>query len=759
MVEFIKEWTARSQDANSSELNRLLSAIEVWKHDVKTRIRQSSPRVLRTRSTQHYTEGRSINDRGKRRISKKRAGKKSQRAQKDPSSPSSTPDEAEASIENLRGAPVEDLSEDDDPTSMFVPERGRGVGMQLSTGDHASCRSPGETRLESSMEDLSLEGRNVDNGTDVVPGVSDVPSNGPPRRHPFADDDDLGSLFGDDDLGSLFGDDEDLSSALNNSFPASESYGRDDSAEQVMCQDVPPVAISDIQQMDAQEQHGRVQEGVCLHDGVPTSSLSAADLHPLVDGLPLTPRLMHSLLYALLPSTVHIIQTPSIERCDTSYICDTSFVIIAGESEPDLFFGDRAKRKIFTMKTGLRSSRLITHYKDIGWTVACLWLNHRMQERDITITSVFYVEALSKGGDVIFPPEEDLRQRFLRKLRVSSEMHATQLDSGQPTIQLPVNSSASKYPIPDGFDRTLLQELHLQLPAQMEVFKYLRILQSIREIGSPRILESLKMTMKSTTDFALDTTEQITKLLHIHKYLDREDSVGHLSVARARYVKYCYYQTFQEAVETLSAHKRLSRVEQHRVVKHKSTSTYRQGLSGLPLTPSTDAIDALYPTLSDAEKKRPAADMVKNAIISSIKQASGAADKRIEERITQYIRHGKLMHLLLQSYARPSPQILILLPGEESQPPYLDLGHIDQKLKKPIRRKDIDSLTEAEIRWFGEAMQALRPNLLQEIPQWAVELLTCSLAEADELRYRDANGPFGVEDRTLPQAWFPHPGE
>jgi hypothetical protein len=104
------------------------------------------------------------------------------------------------------------------------------------------------------------------------------------------------------------------------------------------------------------------------------------------------------------------------------------------------------------------------------------------------------------------------------------------------------------------FEHRALQEALLQKPSKIKLERRLRILQCVDEIGSPHILDSLKLAcarrVEEQTYGALEQS-LFEKLFHIHCYLDKLESQSHLLVAREQYIKYCYFKTYLRASKAL----------------------------------------------------------------------------------------------------------------------------------------------------------------------------------------------------------------
>jgi hypothetical protein len=314
------------------------------------------------------------------------------------------------------------------------------------------------------------------------------------------------------------------------------------------------------------------------------------------------------------------------------------------------------------------------------------------------------------------PTSHNLRLRFLEELVAPYERDAVLTRCGilyEPTPSQKVDTRvivprSSALPPPDedsiptlqNFDMSALRIAFRDKPAEVTRLRCLRILQYVNEIGSTSILDSLKTALVSSP---LDRTAQIMgealfeKLFHIHVYLDGQESQSHLLVARNRYIKYCYFETYELTVKALQEEKRVSNREMRKVSALKVTASYKQGLrKELPSTPHTDSIHRSYKDLTDEEKKRRAPDIVKNEIARKVSMNCGGDEAKVRQNIIRYIKEGRVLHLILRDTRCLNPGLLILFPSWDSQPPHLNLDHFRpeiqvnerKKLSKPIKMKE-----------------------------------------------------------------------
>jgi hypothetical protein len=334
-----------------------------------------------------------------------------------------------------------------------------------------------------------------------------------------------------------------------------------------------------------------------------------------------------------------------------------------------------------------------------------------------TLLSVFIAEACFRYRLPIaeVPSSRDLRLRFLEELLAPYERDAVLEQCGIPSNLVPSQKVDTRVMVPqpaakaqakdnsfpklENFDMAALNIAFLEKPNDISMVRSLRILQCVNEIGSPTILDSIKLALAELPEDRIpqDVDEPIVeKLFHIHIYLETQESRSHLLVARNRYIKFCYFETYQFAVKALQREKRCSNKEKHRVNAFKSTKSYKQGLrSELPDTPHSDNIERVYGDLNDSMKRR-APDIVKASITQKVMSKTKGNEKRIKDNINRYIKEGRVLHHILQGSVCLNPGLLILFPSQETHQPSLDLEQFQtdleevhkKSLKKPIDRKE-----------------------------------------------------------------------
>lgn len=320
------------------------------------------------------------------------------------------------------------------------------------------------------------------------------------------------------------------------------------------------------------------------------------------------------------------------------------------------------------------------------------------------LLSIHMAEAILHHRPSGAPRERELRLRFLRETLAPYEVDAVVQQIGLPKMNhVPSRrfdlrekqAQAATLPgRPHRLDADALPQIFAEAPEGMQGRKAARTLQCIAEVGSARILTSIRSATRSPLETPLDAEGDMGRLLHIHTFLDRDRDRSHVSVARNRYLKYCYYQSFQAAVEALSARKRCGRAERRQLTSCKQSASYRLGRRDLPPTPALDYINDRFASPDDDEKSRTAPEMVKTAVVRKITAICGSDGDKVSKNMTLYLREGKTMHLILQGEACLDPGLLLLLPTQETSEPSLDIAGLAlddgerRRLAKPIRTKE-----------------------------------------------------------------------
>ncbi|CAN9211434.1 unnamed protein product [Alternaria alternata] len=377
---------------------------------------------------------------------------------------------------------------------------------------------------------------------------------------------------------------------------------------------------------------------------LPHESVEGADstktrelLSPLVEGTPLTPRLLHGLIYSLIPGPLRILEVDPIAS-DGGILADESlaenFAIILRESEealPLLVLGAANRKMLFILSSGTANLPFLSAlYRTLPeWKTEYIEPHNVSPHVESTLLSLWIAEACVQGRPLRdAPSSRELRLRFLEELvapvqrdfvleqyGISSKLAVSQqIDTrlaetcSEAQLQSQTESKGVFVSKLETFDLEALHEALLQKPTDISRGRCLRILQCVYKIGSPCILDSLKPALTTKReDQAHQAMEQpmVEKLFRIHLYLDSQESESHLLVARSRYVKYCYFETYLLAVAALQREKRSSSQEKRRVHARKLTASFKQGLCDeLPPTPHDDEIHRIYEDLSPSEKKR-----------------------------------------------------------------------------------------------------------------------------------------------------------
>ncbi|EUC40376.1 hypothetical protein COCMIDRAFT_41275 [Bipolaris oryzae ATCC 44560] len=313
-----------------------------------------------------------------------------------------------------------------------------------------------------------------------------------------------------------------------------------------------------------------------------------------------------------------------------------------------------------------------------------------------------------------------------------------------PRLETQVQTSEVPVQNLENFELEVLEQALGVKPSEISRGRCLRILQCVNEIGSPHILESLKLACtRKDGNQTYQATEQpiFDKLFRIHIYLDRQESQSHILVARNRYIKYCYFETYLRAVKALQEEKHNSTQERRRVLARKRTASFKQGISQtLPLTPHTEEIHRVYENLSPLERKRRAPDMVKDEILNKIVKACGGNEKRIRRNINKYIKEGRVLHNILHGRRSLDPGLLILFPSFGCDLPSLSMAKFGLELE------ELEEKALIEAAWFSEVLQA-RPELLEPVPKTVLDLISNTLTYDLDLQGRD---PDSDEMKTEP---------
>lgn len=280
---------------------------------------------------------------------------------------------------------------------------------------------------------------------------------------------------------------------------------------------------------------------------------------------------------------------------------------------------------------------------------------------------------------------QTLRMRYLRALvgRHRSEIILERLGIQRQRVPCPKSIAAEEI---CEFPFSNMKQLEDSMES-LEPRK-LRILQCVQEIGSVHILEAIQTAAAEPINSIGQYGKSVNGLPQIHHYLDTQRATSHLDIARTRYLKLCYYQTYIAEVEILQEKKRRRRIESKRVTNQRKTATYHKGLSAPIDTPATDWINRTYPESGNST----AESIVKQCVVRGIQKTYGGSPEAIQENLSRYINDGRTFGLMFHGMIDPA--LLILFPGMEQHEPSLSLEKVDlpekdrRKLRKPIQLKE-----------------------------------------------------------------------
>ncbi|KAF9730155.1 24-dehydrocholesterol reductase precursor [Paraphaeosphaeria minitans] len=488
-----------------------------------------------------------------------------------------------------------------------------------------------------------------------------------------------------------------------------------------------------------------------------------------IEEIPLSVQLIRGLLYTLLPAPLQILElnwgncAQGLLACTESAENFAAIIVQRINTRPLLILGDVTTRTIFVIASETEHPDLLGVIESSldSWKSVCIDLDHALLSVHIAeacfghllpITDVPASRALRLRflGELVAPYE---RESVLERCGIPGKIAPLQnVDTRVIAARLPSGPHGKLFHIPNlvNFDTGTLTKAFLERPPELSSRRCLRIVQYVNAIGSPHVLQSIQSALdrrpQEETVQAVD--EPIfERLIHIHLYLGGLESQDHLLVARHRYIKYCYFETYWLAVRELQQRKWSGRRERKRMDALKLTASYKQGLYEGPFpTSRTDGIPETTQKLSHTEKKGRAADIVKGEIVRKVANVYKYDEKRIRADINRYIREGEVLHKILQGTVRVNPGLLVLFPSRELHPPSLDidqfaldLEHNERNsLAKPLALKDIDNLALVEASWFATVLQA-RPALLEPLPKSVLSLLSKSATDYAHLRVRDPN--------------------
>lgn len=455
-------------------------------------------------------------------------------------------------------------------------------------------------------------------------------------------------------------------------------------------------------------------------------------LSPLVEERPLTSSLIHGLLYTLLPGPLRI-----FEVCSSAFDPEPSpeespvdnFVAIIrrnAEAVPLLALGIEISKTLYILDSGTVDLQSL----GISWLLRPEWktehidvwhsstrppiLTNLLQPQSIeshmesTLLSIWIAEAYFQYKPLQDVPSScDLRLRFLEELLAPYQRDSVLEKCGIPKTHTVFQHVDTRYKFArletqaqageifglnlkifvqnlENFEPEALRKALLQIPSKIDRRRCLRILQCVDEIGSPHILDALKLACATKVeDQTYRAIEQplFEKLCHIHIFLDKQESQSHLLIARERYIKYCYFETYLRAVEALQEEKCNTYRERRKIsARKRRTTSFKRGISP---TPYTGEVNRVYENLSPSKRKQRACDIVKDEISRKIREVYGGNEKRIRYNINKYLRQGRVLHLILRGGRSLDPGLLILFPSFEAGPPSLSMAEFGLELKEP----------------------------------------------------------------------------
>ncbi|KAF2843987.1 hypothetical protein T440DRAFT_523837 [Plenodomus tracheiphilus IPT5] len=452
-------------------------------------------------------------------------------------------------------------------------------------------------------------------------------------------------------------------------------------------------------------------------------------LSPLLrEGTSLSPELLHGLIYILIPGPLHIQELlldswkvdwdlPTIEAFSAILMKDPDTVSM-------LVLGDPLTKTVHLLQSdhhGISPDELIEKRPALReWRVTVEDVHKIDESTEATLMMVHLAELwFMRTQYVAASPSaypRALRLRFLSQLVASSEQERVLTQCGVPEelskcqrwdTRRQVRTSVSEVdrdpvdlPELDRFNMQALREVVAERPAGITRKRWLRILQCVNEIGSTQILSSVKLSLQplpATRPAQKGDQPFVDKLLYIHLFLNGQETLNHVLVAKSRYMKYVYYEAFRSAVESLSQVKHRSNLEQQRLAATRLSASFKAGLlEELPPTPHSDQIREIYSQLNEDERKRRAPDMVKDEIVKRVLanyRGYSWDEKNIRSDVNRYIKEGKALHFMLQGSVCLSPTLFLIFPSCETQPPSLNVDLFPYKLisseakalKKPVK--------------------------------------------------------------------------
>jgi hypothetical protein len=442
-------------------------------------------------------------------------------------------------------------------------------------------------------------------------------------------------------------------------------------------------------------------------------------LSPLLENRPLSPELIHGLLYALLPGPISLREMKLSDELVDSYSIDTpvieSFIaIVTGLREPVLVFANIEREELVILAKSTLDLPFVRSFLSLhpSWKKLHIDVSEAYIERgrdrfqpiksgehvETTFLSIYAVEQLVRERRLTQVPSQlQLQRLFLRALMTPYEDNTVlaRMKVTSTNIAAVRHTCKGRRDVSPNEKLPSIPWLSLEVKASLptlqlgvkKVKKVYRLLQFIREIGSERILRSIQSTISAPHSSGLDfAATNVDALQEMHLYLDRQKGQTHLAIARSRFVRHCYFRKFTAAVQALSEKKASDRRQYKRNYKSTRTVSYKLGLGNGP-----DLED--HDDGRGSPERVNAGITVRRQIVEGIRLTSGAdaPQSDIENDIKRYLKEGKIIDRIIRDL---SPGILLCFPGEEADSPLLDMTQYDVQLEpkdqkwlaKPIRK-------------------------------------------------------------------------
>lgn len=216
-----------------------------------------------------------------------------------------------------------------------------------------------------------------------------------------------------------------------------------------------------------------------------------------------------------------------------------------------------------------------------------------------------------------------------------------------------------------GFNAEAVFTAFYNAPPDQPIVKVLRTLQCICEVANIPLLLQLRQHLlanpKGTaaatkaSDTPMESSQDIGALVRIHQNISTLRTVSWITQYELAINQLEYYQQFEAVVKTRKADTK------------KATDERRNRKKRLVRRGATDGIDVVSATPRPVQTQV----VVKEEIVS-IMMKQGRSELAAKDELEQYLKHGKTLHLLLES---ANPDLLPLLPLYEAKEklPSLDL--------------------------------------------------------------------------------------